>query len=386
MRPSSVKPSVCFVALSGYNVISGIGETGHIGGAEVQQAVMSRWLIDNGYSVSFITYDHGQREAVTSSGVRVFIAYDRERGWPGLRFFFPRWSGLWSAMRRADADIYYQRGAGIETGLCALWCRIRGKAFVYGSANDRDLARSLPYLKKMREKLLYRIGLRLANAVITQTRTQQVLLKNSFGISSHVIRNSGLSPLAQKSNSTIARSILWVGRFIRLKRLEFLLDVAETSPDYRFVIVGSGDKELPYVQSLLARASSLSNVEMKGHVPYQQMPEYYQKASIVCSTSSQEGFPNVFVEAWSTGIPVLSTLDPDKIIARSGAGWVAETVEEFQVILDELLADERKLKVFRNAALKLYNESYCASANMPKFESIVKGITVAKNYRSPGAA
>lgn len=374
MKPSSAKPSVCFVALSGYNVISGVGETGHIGGAEVQQAVMSRWLIDNGYSVSFVTYDHGQREAVTGSGVRVFIAYDRDRGWPGLRFFFPRWSGLWSAMRRTNADIYYQRGAGIETGLCALWCWLKGKTFIYGSANDRDLARSLPYLKNRREKLLYRLGLRLANAVITQTKTQQVLLKDSFEISSHIVRNSGWLPSAQQSDSTSARSILWVGRFIRLKRLEFLLDVAEANQDYRFVIVGSGDEKLPYVQGLLARASSLSNVEMIGHVPYQKMLSYYQEASIVCSTSSQEGFPNVFVEAWSTGTPVLSTLDPDRIITQSGAGWVAGTVDEFQVILDKLLVDESKLIAAKDAALMLYNKSYCVSANMPKFESIVISI------------
>lgn len=371
MERSSEKPSICFVALSSYNVISDTGETGHIGGAEVQQATMSQWLLENDYSVSFITYDHGQSEAVISSGVRVFIAYDRARGLPGLRFFLPRWSGLWSAMRRADADIYYQRGAGIETGLCALWCWIHGKIFVYGSANDRDLLRALPYLGNYREKLLYRIGLKLANVVITQTVTQQTLLEKNFGIASHVIRNSGPAPASQSSSITVAQSVLWVGRFIRLKRLEFLLDVAEISPKYNFVIVGDGDENQPYVKGLLGRASVLNNVEIHGHVSYSRMQEYYQRASIVCSTSSQEGFPNVFVEAWSACKPVLSTLDPDGVIARSGAGWVAKTETEFADVLNKLREDETELRSAQFAASKLYDECYCLSANMPKFESIL---------------
>src|SRR5260370_2688808 len=111
------RPSVCFVAPNAYAALSGRQDVAHIGGAERQQVLLSEELVRRGYRVSFIVLDHGQPDGETFRGIRAFKCYKVDSGVRGLRFFHPRLSGVWNAMTRADADIYYQRGADYETGL-----------------------------------------------------------------------------------------------------------------------------------------------------------------------------------------------------------------------------------------------------------------------------
>ena len=41
------------------------------------------------------------------------------------------------------------------------------------------------------------------------------------------------------------------------------------------------------------------------------------KSKILINTSSFEGFPNTFVQAWANGVPVISLkVDPDNIIKK----------------------------------------------------------------------
>jgi glycosyltransferase involved in cell wall biosynthesis len=52
--------------------------------------------------------------------------------------------------------------------------------------------------------------------------------------------------------------------------------------------------------------------------------DLYPRAIAVVSTSEYEGFSNVFLEAWSHGVPALSLrIDPDGVIGRLGLGEVA---------------------------------------------------------------
>ncbi len=54
------KPSICFVSLDNFATLVDDPKFGHIGGAEMQQAIIGRELAKRGYRVSFITLDHGQ--------------------------------------------------------------------------------------------------------------------------------------------------------------------------------------------------------------------------------------------------------------------------------------------------------------------------------------
>jgi glycosyltransferase involved in cell wall biosynthesis len=356
---------ICFVALNSYNVIANSADIKHVGGSETQQLIIAHWLLQQGIQVSFITLDHGQPDGIEHNNIRIHKAYATSTGLPGLRFIYPRIFGLWSAMKRADADVYFQRSAGLETGLVALWCRNHKRPMIFSSASNSDCDLKLPFLPKLRERILYKWGLRNATTIIVQTKNQQQLLNSSFGLKSTVIRNCFPKPsgIKRKQNAlysdTITR-VLWVGRLTWVKRFEWLLDVASLCPDINFDVVGISKQIDAQHKKLVTRAYEMDNVQMHGYVPYTQMANLYQLATIVCSTSTFEGFPNIFLEAWSYGIPVLSTFDPDGIIQKHSIGWIASSVKSLAIILKEVTTSQEELKRAGKAA-----RDYCLTNHTP---------------------
>src|SRR5438105_13961880 len=144
---TSDRPHICLVALRTSGLLSGRDDIRHVGGAERQQVLIARELVRRGYPVSIIVFDYGQAEVEQIEGIRLVRAYRREAGLPLLRSVHPRLTGLWAAMRRADADIYYQRGAESETGLVAGWCRRHERCFIFAIAHDTNCHRDLRMLE-----------------------------------------------------------------------------------------------------------------------------------------------------------------------------------------------------------------------------------------------
>jgi len=371
------KPSICFVALNAYNILSGQRDMNHTGGAEVQQLQIALWLVRQGYTVSFVTLDHGQPDGVDIRGVKVYKAYVKEDGIRGLRFIYPRLSGLWAAMARADADVYYQRTAECETGQVALWCRLHGRKFIFAAASNPDCDPSLFVLKSWREKTLYRIGLRLANAVTAQTASQKRLLRANMRVDSFLVPNCGgdltNDSLCEQPSTNAHRSlrVLWVGRISEEKRFEWFLDVAEQCPDILFEVVGLPRIHSTYGSSLMKRAAGIHNVKMHGYVPYQEMSRFYQPCSILCCTSAYEGFPNTFLEAWAIGMPVVSTFDPDGVIVSNGLGWVAQNIEGIVACLRKIIQSPKIWRKASKAAKQYYLANHTPEVCLPRFEQLL---------------
>jgi len=379
------KPSICFVALNAYNVLSGRKDLTHTGGAEVQQLQIASWLMRQGYSVSFVTLDHGQPDGISIDGIKVFKAYAKEVGIRGLRFFHPRWSGLWEAMVRADADVYYQRGPECETGQVAFWCYLHRRKFIFAAANALSCDPQLLLTEPWRERIFYRIGIRLADAVTAQTRTQQELFLQNMGIQAELVRSCSCqftdNTACNNPSSTHAGSIrvLWVGRISRVKRFEWLLDVAERCPEVSFEVVGAAGSDTQYALRLIECAAEISNVKMYGYVPHTEMAKYYQRCHILCCTSPYEGFPNTFLEAWSMGIPIVSTFDPDGVIAANSLGWTARDVEGIVNYLKRISQSPDILSDASKKARQYYLDNHTPEVCLPAFERLLLRVAECEN-------
>lgn len=157
--------------------------------------------------------------------------------------------------------------------------------------------------------------------------------------------------------------ILWVGSLnIPVKRIDFMLkawkEIGSNYPDWTLLILGNGKDLDESIQ--LSKRYKLTNCKFLGRV---DPTEYYQKASILCVTSSYEGFPLVLLEALNFEVVPLalnSFSTASEILDNGKYGVLAEpfNIDDFCSKLKSLIADESlRIKFKQNSgdALKRYS-------------------------------
>lgn len=333
-------PKLCMVGLANLRILAPEHARGGVGGAERQQVMLARALRQRGFDISMIVYDEGQPDGHAWDGVTTYAAYRARAGIPGFRFVYPRWTGLWSALKRADADIYYISCASMQLGEASLFARRYERKVVFRVASDMDCDPRLPGMGDWRHKALFRYGLRHADAVLAQTRKQQGMLAR-LGRSSRIA--APLSDIALNARDREARDlrVLWVNNFRESKRADLLLELARRMPGVSFDVVGGPifGHENSFERARRA-AASLPNVRFHGFLPYERTAGLYARARLLVSTSEIEGFPNTYLQAWASGTPVVAFFDPDETIARNRLGHVARTLDEMQLTSTKLLAND----------------------------------------------
>ncbi len=364
---------ICFVSHKAYPALSGVS-TGHIGGAERQASLMACWMAARGHHVSFVTWDEGQPEGQEIDGVQVLKLCRQDAGLPGVRFFFPRWSSLQRALRRANADIYVQNCGGLETGQVALWCWLQKRKFIHLVVSNMFCDPRLPTMRDQRERRLYQLGLRNADCLVVQTRTQQEMLRHGFGYDAVLIPMPGDGvecemTSAQRLQKLEKGRVLWLGRICEAKRPDRLPELAEACPELHFDVVGPGG-DSSYARPIVERMQHLPNVTVHGRVTDEQLLSLYQETICLCCTSDMEGFPNTFLEAWSRGIPVVTTFDPDGVIAAHGLGAAVIDVPGLARALRSLLTSPQQWLSAADNARQYYTHTHSIEGTMPKFEQL----------------
>jgi glycosyltransferase involved in cell wall biosynthesis len=328
--------SICLIGLDNLPVLAPEFRGEAIGGESVQQTLLARALVRRGHQVSMVTADCGQHDGMVRDGICVYKAYRPAAGVPVLRFIHPRWSGLWSALARADAQVYYTSCAGMHVGLLSLFCARHDRRFVFRCASDTDCDPARLLVRYARDRWLYAYGLRRAHAVLVQSASQAQRLAQRFGVSGHV---AGM--LAEPAPPAARRDldVLWTGNIRRVKRPERLLELAARLPGVVFHMVGG---PVPDEQSLYERiraaAARCRNVVFHGHLPYWEASAMYGRARLLVNTSEAEGFPNAYLQAWTLGVPVVTFSDPDGVIDCHGLGEVVRSPLAMRGAIERLLA------------------------------------------------
>jgi glycosyltransferase involved in cell wall biosynthesis len=331
---------ICIVGLDSYGMLSGEGNPRYIGGEAIQHVLLARAWRDLGHQVSIIVHDEGQGPRRVHEGITAIAAHTRDGGIRGLRFFHPRASKLLSALMAADAEIYYQSPAGAYTGITGWFCRAIGRRFIFRVASDSDCEREHGRIRFWRDRKLFAYGLRRADLVAAQTEHQRRMLLENHGIESHVINMMVESP---RGDGGAAKDIdvLWVSNLRPLKRPELALELARQLPHVKFTLAGG---PMPggqtYYDDVRAAAARLPNVTMTGPVRYRDSAALFERARIFLNTSSIEGFPNTFLQAWIRGVPVVTFFDPDGLVQRLPAGRVTRSLDDMREAIRHLLAVE----------------------------------------------
>jgi glycosyltransferase involved in cell wall biosynthesis len=333
---------ICFVGLDNLPMLAPEYRHSVIGGESVQQTLLATAMARRGHRVSMVVADHGQADGASWRGVRAFKAYGFDDGIPVLRFLHPRWTGLWSALKRADAELYYTSCAGAQVGLLSMFCQRHRKRFVFRTASDSDCDPSRLLVRFARDRWLYAYGLRRADAILVQGDSQACALAHNFGLTGRV---AGM--LVAPAGEVGARDIdvLWVSNVRRVKRPDRLLALAANLPQASIHIVGGplpGEEAL--YRDVERAAQAFPSITFHGRLPYGETHDLYGRAKILVNTSDIEGFPNSYLQAWIHGVPVVALIDPDGVISRHGLGVAVPSQDNLLRAVADLLRRPEALR------------------------------------------
>jgi glycosyltransferase involved in cell wall biosynthesis len=368
---------ICLVGLDNLPVLVPEYREHTIGGEPVQHTLLGRALVRRGHDVSMVVGDYGQTDGARWQAIRVFKAYRRNAGLPVLRFIHPRWTRLWSALKRADADLYYSSCAGMQVGLVALFCRCYRRRFVFRTTSDTDCDRSRLLVQPALDRWLYEQGLRRADAILVQSVSQAKTLAQSYGLSSRVAGMLVEHPL---STATRDIDVLWVSNIRRLKRPDRLLELAERLPGVQIHMVGGSlpDEESLY-RHVKRAAAARSNVVFHDRLSYWDTNALYGRARVLVNTSDVDGFPNSYLQAWIRGVPVVTLTDPDGVIERERLGMVASFPDEIPGVIMTLLDDSAAWQAASARCLSFmereYGDDRILGAYLETFEELTRADT-----------
>jgi glycosyltransferase involved in cell wall biosynthesis len=349
-------------------------------------------MVGRGFRVSMICMDYGQPDRVTVDGVTVFKCHALVQGLPVVRFFHPRLTGMWAALRRVGADVYYQRAAAAVTGVVGLFAKRHGRRFVYAAACDLDLAgdqtqKLFQRRAGWRDRQLFQLGLKLADDVLVQHAGQARDCERWQGRVPTVIPSGYAAPSTCRADSNGV--VLWVSALRTAKRPELFLELARRLPNWRFRMVGGPSAEVGG-ETLFARikemAATIPNLDFVGFVPFREIDAHFDAARLFVNTSDYEGFPNTFLQSWSRGIPTVSFCNTGSTINGEPVVNVAGSLDEMARLVDNLMQDDDHWRATGRRVRNCYEAFHTPDAVIDAYEKVFARLWRANNEAVAAAA
>jgi len=372
---------ICLLGLENLPVLAPEYRRHTIGGESVQQTLLARALARRGHAVSMVVQDYGQADGAAFDAVRAFKAYRADAGLPVLRFVHPRWTGLWSALARADAETYYTSCAGMQVGLVAMFCLRFRRRFVFRTASDTDCDGSRLLVRYARDRWLYEYGLRRADAILVQSEAQAQAMAANYGLASRVAGMLVEQPLEAPARDI---DLLWVSNIRHEKRPDRVIGLAGELPETHIHMVGgplTGSENL--YRDIKEAMAAVPNVVFHGPLPYWDANALYGRARVLVNTSDVEGFPNSYLQAWIRGVPVVTLIDPDHVIERNGLGVAVRSPAEFPAAVRGLLGDATARKAAsdrcRAYMAREHGEDKVLAPYLDAFEKVTRPAAAAAN-------
>jgi glycosyltransferase involved in cell wall biosynthesis len=265
--------------------------------------------------------------------VEVHKTFRIEEGLPALRFLHPRITSMWRALAEADAHLYYYRSAAMWVGVVAEFCRRRGRRLVYAGASDKDFDPDVGgQIRFARDRWLFRRGVARAHAIVAQNERQRAACKSTYGRDAVVIPSCYVPPRLETTSKKDL--VLWVGTLHENKRPELFLELARRLPGRRFVMIGGPGPSKALYEAMEARAAAIPNLDFKGFLPLADVERWFDRARVLVNTSTYEGMPNTFLQAWARGVPTVALVDVGAPVHRVVSG-----IEEMGCEIEKVFSD-----------------------------------------------
>lgn len=166
-------------------------------------------------------------------------------------------------------------------------------------------------LNKHTQNGLFLWHLKRSDQIVLLAKKWEELFKEKYSIIKTPIKvlYNACEQVKEISYENKHNSIIFAGYMDDNKAPNILLEawshLKDKYPNWKVTLMGNGDVER---FKKLAHEMGLQNsVEFTGYIKGQKKIDYFTNAAIFVLCSFNEGFPMVVLEAWSYGIPVIST-------------------------------------------------------------------------------
>ncbi len=361
---------------------------GSVGGAERQMELIGSELVKKNVDFHYISdkiYDY-QKKLEDINGIKVhFIGLNRNRSIGGFKehirsivyaydfFLFLKYIYIF------NFDIYHLRGATEKVGAWAFFAKIiKRNKFVFTAAHINNcIPKSYPWGRFSSK--IYEYGLKRADVVVVLANYMKNALYHNYGINSVVIKSGHPVPIGPFKKDD-PPSILWIARPTDVKRPKLFLQIAQEISDLNihFILigpVGPGDPMKKVFETFDKRHKNFIYIH---RVNPGEDNKYYEKASLFVNTSSTEGYPNSFIQAWLRETPVITLdVDPDCDICKNSLGYHAKgDLKKLINEIKKLIENPSELKEMgrrcRQYAIKNHNIEKTAEQHFKLYNWILK--------------
>jgi GalNAc-alpha-(1->4)-GalNAc-alpha-(1->3)-diNAcBac-PP-undecaprenol alpha-1,4-N-acetyl-D-galactosaminyltransferase len=210
--------------------------------------------------------------------------------------------------------------------------------------------------EKLRKKLYPR-----ATGIISQTNYSRDFLINETGHTNIKVIPNPVRKIEQKTG-TRENIILNVGRLIKSKRIDLLLNIFSKSENDGWELWIVGEDEKQEKEALIKLATELNIIDkVKFWGKQEDMDRFYSSSKIFAFTSESEGLPNVLLEAMAGGAACISfdcVAGPRDIISDGEDGYLVKLYDcdEYILKLNSLLKNPELREKYSNNARKKMEE------------------------------
>ena len=303
------------------------------GGGELQIALLAKALVQKGHDVVII--DPNANESFeTLEGIKLINIPDWNKGMKGIRLFRHRIPALKKTLLKQNADYYYIRMRSYMHLIPYLVSKKIKRKFIVAAACDLDVLSfrtKYKYEYKPKFNLIQFLTLFLPNDIVYNyllKRTDYLILQHSgqqealemvrgkVGIFPNIFDPKNLQNVQRHSGDYF----IHVGALTALKGVENLYNLIKII-DKRIRVVVVGQPKDHKSKKIYEQLGKFENVTLKGRLDHSETIQLIAGAKALINISNYEGFPNIFLEAWATGVPVISlNVNPGDVINKYGLG------------------------------------------------------------------
>jgi glycosyltransferase involved in cell wall biosynthesis len=345
------------------------------GGGELQLALLSQALAKGGHEVVIVDFETNE-DFITDDGIKVYKVEGWNNGFRVIRSLTHRLPQLYRCLKAQKADVYYCRIRDFRH-IFAFWAaRKVGAKFILQMASDLDSMSTWMRLKEYKAANYGSIW-SLVNSILIEAvypwlvRKSDLLLVQHEGQKSYLLKRNIKSTVLLNVfdndripviSSQVHNEFVYVGGIDKRKGIVEFLEIINKAPQHSFKVIGlPRDKKGRQIYNKL---KTYSNVSLLGKLSHDETLFQIANSKALISTSFMEGFPNVFLEAWAFGIPVISlNVDPGNILEKEALGVVANgNIDKLLQAMD----NNRNTEEFAKRAKNYVANNHALNANKIK--------------------